>query len=93
MAAAKSMLGHAETGAGAVGIAQAALQLQQHSQLPMTHLRLLNPYVQSALEAEAKLMRTSGAQARYVSKTDAISKQLPILSHLVGDLDPLSECS
>lgn len=56
MAAAKSMLGHAETGAGAVGIARAALQLQLHQQLPLTHLRLLNPYVLNALEAEAKLL-------------------------------------
>ena len=37
-----------------MGIAQAALQLQQHQQLPLTHLRLLNPYVLNALEAEAK---------------------------------------
>ena len=55
------MLGHAETGAGAVGIAQAAWQLQEHCQLPMTHLRLLNPYVLNALEAEAKQL--SGPRA------------------------------
>ncbi len=61
------MLGHAETGAGAVGIAQAALQLQQHRQLPMSHLRLLNPYVQNAVEAEAKLMNTHGGNSGRLS--------------------------
>ncbi|KAK9834736.1 hypothetical protein WJX74_008822 [Apatococcus lobatus] len=61
LAAAKSKLGHAETGAGAVGIAQTMLQMQQHRQLPMTHLRMLNPYVLNALEAEAKHL--SNAQA------------------------------
>lgn len=63
MAAAKSALGHAETGAGAVGIAQAALQLGQNQQLPLTHLRLLNPYVLNTFEAEAKQLHQSGPSA------------------------------
>jgi 3-oxoacyl-(acyl-carrier-protein) synthase/NAD(P)-dependent dehydrogenase (short-subunit alcohol dehydrogenase family)/acyl carrier protein len=50
LTAAKSRLGHAETGAGALGVLRAALQLAQGVTHAITHLRQVNPYVASILE-------------------------------------------
>ena len=49
--AAKSALGHAEAGAGVLGMLHAAAGLSQHMSQPLTHLRALNPHVISILEA------------------------------------------
>ena len=42
--AAKSALGHAEAGAGVLGMLHAAAGLSQHMSQPLTHLRALNPH-------------------------------------------------
>ena len=47
--AAKSWLGHAESGAGMAGVAHAALSLANADVLGISHLRELNPYVVSTL--------------------------------------------
>ena len=48
--ATKSRMGHAETGAGALGVLNAASQLAQHISMPITHLGGINPYVATILE-------------------------------------------
>lgn len=48
--AAKSWLGHSEPAAGIAGIAHAHLALQHQMQLPVLHLKEVNPHVASALE-------------------------------------------
>ena len=50
LAAAKSRGGHAETGAGAVGMRAAAMRLSCLGQLPLAHLRSLNAHVAQALD-------------------------------------------
>ena len=50
LAAAKSRGGHAETGAGAVGMRAAAMRLSYLGQLPLAHLRSLNTHVAQALD-------------------------------------------
>lgn len=50
LAAAKSRGGHAETGAGAVGMKAAAMRLSYLGQLPLAHLRSLNTHVAQALD-------------------------------------------
>ena len=47
---AKSRLGHAETGAGVLGMLHAWRQLSQGTTHSITHLRSVNPYVASTLE-------------------------------------------
>jgi len=47
--ASKTWLGHAESGAGMVGVAHAALSVAHAAALGITHLRELNPYVTSTL--------------------------------------------
>ena len=49
LSACKSSLGHAETGAGAVGMLRAVHALQRHSPHEVLHLRAVNPYVASTL--------------------------------------------
>ena len=51
LAAAKSRGGHAETGAGAVGVRAAAMRLGCLKQLPLAHLRSVNAHVAQALDA------------------------------------------
>ncbi len=46
--AAKSWTGHAEPGAGAVGLVHAQAALSQAAALPILHLGGLNPYVSGA---------------------------------------------
>ena len=53
LSGAKSRLGHAETGAGALGMLHVALQLGQLSAHGITHLRTPNPYVVSMLAVGA----------------------------------------
>ena len=48
--AAKSWVGHSEPAAGIAGLAHAQLALQHQMQLPILHLRGVNPHVASALE-------------------------------------------
>ena len=50
LAAAKSRSGHAETGAGAVGIRAATMRLSCLGQLPLAHLRSPNTHVAQALD-------------------------------------------
>ena len=49
--AAKSALGHAEAGAGVLGMLHAAARLRQRVAQPLTHLRALNSHVASILQA------------------------------------------
>ena len=53
LAAAKSVYGHAETGAGAVGLSRALAAVTGGCQHTLLHLRSLNPYVINILEAAA----------------------------------------
>lgn len=53
LSSSKSWYGHAEPGAGMVGIAHALLAQQQQLQLPIVHLRTLNPMVVSMLETSS----------------------------------------
>ena len=50
LAAAKSRGGHAETGAGAVGMRAAAMRLSDLGRLPLAHLRSLNTHAAQALD-------------------------------------------
>ena len=51
LAAAKSALGHAETGAGAVGLSRAIGALTQRRQQPVLHLRTINHHVAGILDS------------------------------------------
>jgi 3-oxoacyl-(acyl-carrier-protein) synthase len=53
LSSSKASFGHAEPGAGIVGIFHTLFAQQQQSQLPIMHLRELNPLVGSVLEAAA----------------------------------------
>ena len=53
--AAKSWTGHAEPGAGAVGLVHAQAALSQAASLPIMHLGALNPYVSGAMEMGGQL--------------------------------------
>lgn len=53
LSSSKSWYGHVEPGAGMVGIAHSLLASQQQVQLPIMHLRAVNPLVASMLEASA----------------------------------------
>lgn len=53
LSSSKSWYGHAEPGAGMVGIAHALWAQQQQAQLPIMHLRTNNPMVASMLESTA----------------------------------------
>lgn len=59
----KSWFGHAEPAAGMVGIAHALLAQQQCAQLPIMHLRSLNPMVVSMLEVHSTVPTAAGAAA------------------------------
>ena len=48
--ATKSRMGHAETGAGVLGVLSTAVQLSQQISFPVTHLTQVNPYVATILE-------------------------------------------
>jgi NADPH:quinone reductase-like Zn-dependent oxidoreductase/acyl carrier protein len=52
--ASKSWLGHAESGAGMVGVAHAAMAGGQAAALGLSHLRELNPYVIGSVAAAAE---------------------------------------
>lgn len=51
LCAAKATLGHTETAAGAIGIFRATTRLQHAAHPELLHLRSLNPYVTSSLDA------------------------------------------
>ena len=61
LGACKSALGHAETGAGAVGMMRAVQALRSSSQPGILHLRALNPHVKSTLDDARKALRTGAA--------------------------------
>ena len=48
--AVKSILGHAETSAGALGLLQASVSLINARSFPLTHLRTLNLHISSTLQ-------------------------------------------
>jgi acyl transferase domain-containing protein len=50
LGAVKSRLGHSETGAGALGMLHASLQLVDAASSFITHLRLPNAYISNVLE-------------------------------------------
>ena len=50
MGAAKSRCGHAESAAGAVGLAHGALKIKMWSSWALVHLRALNPLIRSVLD-------------------------------------------
>ena len=52
--AAKSQYGHAETGAGAIGLLGAMTALSQGSHSALLHLRSLNPYIVDSLDMAHK---------------------------------------
>ena len=52
--ASRPWLGHAESGAGMVGVAHAALSVAHAATLGITHLRELNPYVTSTLRTSSE---------------------------------------
>ena len=60
LGAAKSRFGHAETGAGAVGLLETVEACQRRMRAPLLHLREMNSYVSSILDASAKPL--NGAQ-------------------------------
>jgi hypothetical protein len=51
LAAAKPKLGHSETGAGALGMLHASLQLVDAASSFITHLRMPNAYASNIMEA------------------------------------------
>ena len=61
--AAKSRLGHAETGAGVLGMLHAWHQLAQSVTPSITHLRTVNPYVAASLEGGARVAVHMARQA------------------------------
>lgn len=60
LASSKSWFGHGEPAAGVVGIAHSLLSHQQQAQLPIMHLRTINPLVESVLEEAAAGGRGAG---------------------------------
>ena len=52
LSAAKSRMGHAEAGAGVLGMLHVLLQFQHAQVNPMTHLRTVNPHVASVLGSQ-----------------------------------------
>ena len=53
LVSAKSSIGHAETGAGALGIMRAVGRMQQGIIAPLTHLRNINNHVQDVLHTSS----------------------------------------
>ena len=53
LSGAKSRLGHAEAGAGVLGLLHVLEQFQRAQVNPMTHLRTMNPHVASVLSSQA----------------------------------------
>lgn len=53
---AKSRMGHAETGAGALGMLSGALQQKHLMLMPLSHLRAMNPYVSNILDRHPGLV-------------------------------------
>ena len=52
--AAKSRLGHAEAGAGALGLFQVVQRLEHLQAAPLTHLRSINPHLVALLASGPK---------------------------------------
>lgn len=55
----KGYAGHAEAGAGAVGVLEAVSVMQQQALPPALHVRELNPYIAQPLEGRAVLINRS----------------------------------
>jgi len=67
LSAAKSIIGHAEPAAGAVGLLSLISTLASHQRQPILHLRTLNPLVASAMGAVSGASRFGVAIARGIS--------------------------
>ena len=76
---AKSSLGHAEAGAGTLGILRAVTRLQTQSVACLTHLRVLNPHVLNILETN--LDKFPAVLPRQVAGVSAIG---PMCSGISG---------
>lgn len=68
--ASKSWVGHAEPGAGVVGLLHAYTALSQHAALPLQHLRSVNPHVGS-------IMDMSGRQGLWCLPRDLSGQPMP----------------
>ena len=89
LSACKSALGHAETGAGAVGMLRAVRTLQLGSQHEILHLRALNPYVASTLAAT----ETQDASASAASVGWSAPRQLgPLATAAATSSADLAHC-
>jgi len=73
LAAAKSHGGHAETGAGAVGLDAAVARLQTMQQQPIAHLRAMNAHVCEALDSSAATLWAAPRSAAPAAAGDIIS--------------------
>ena len=71
LTSAKSRLGHAETGAGVLGMLHAWRQLQQAASCGITHLRGINPHVAGCIDGDG-----SGAAACHLPRLAAPAAQL-----------------
>ena len=82
LSAAKSVMGHAEPAAGAVGLLSLLSSLASFQQQPTLHLRILNPLMASAMGAVRGRGLAGGAIARAIgagpaSKADAAGERPP----------------
>lgn len=71
LAAAKSLAGHAEPAAGAVGLISMVAALVSSQRQPVLHLRTLNPLVSSALNAARGVKCAGSAISRALGSTPA----------------------
>ena len=65
VAAAKSLVGHTETAAGALGLVESMSQLVRQAVVEVGHLRCLNPFVATLTEGRERLLRATRAGQEY----------------------------
>lgn len=73
LAAAKSRGGHAETGAGGVGLSAAVMRLTQTWQPPMAHLRSVNAHVCEAMGSQKAALWCAPREAAAGSAGDHVA--------------------
>ena len=69
--AAKSWCGHSEPAAGVLGLAHAHMAISQQAVLPVTHLRALNPHIQSTFSTHGSDRRKLVAARQLAPMADA----------------------
>ena len=95
LTAAKSSMGHAETGAGALGILSASMQLSQAAANALAQLRSLNSYVVSAMDgaglrarlprqAAPRLATAADYEAPHAMGISSFAFQVRILPAAIG---------